>query len=108
MAYMISVRVQYMWVPDGTGAALLIQPQAEVPGFGATQQPGAGFAAQKADDFVGESVPGGDSPTAGNFQTALNNAAADLYTRLTTAGDVPGFTSGTLLAQIQGFSTGNP
>ena len=105
MAYRIRVRVDYDWCPDGAGGALLGQQQADNPGIAGT---GAGTvaAAQTASDIDAEVVPGGDSPTSGNFQTALNNAAATLYTRLTTANSVPGFTSGTLLAQVQAFSTG--
>ena len=96
----------YDWVPDGTGAALLGQQQADNPGYGASGGYGTVGAAQTASDQVAELVPGGDSPTGTNFQTALTALGADLYTRLTTAGAVPGFTSGTLLAQVQGFSTG--
>lgn len=108
MAYRIRVRVDYDWIGDGTGLALLGQQQADQPGYGASATPGDIGVAQTASDIVGEIVPGGDSPSSGNFQTALNNAAADLLTRLTTAGAVPGFTNGTLLALIQAWSTGNP
>ncbi len=109
MAYRVRLVVMYEYVPDGTGFALLGQQQADQPGYGAAGTPGPVGAAQAASDIVGEFVPGGDSPTAANFQTALNNAAADAYTRLTTAGDVPGFAgSVTLLSIVQGWSTGNP
>lgn len=106
MAYRVRVRVDYDWVPDGSGGATLGQMQAENPGFGASGAGGIVGVAQTASDIVAEAVPGGDSPSTANFQTALNAAAADLYTRLTTANAVPGFTSGTLAAQIQGWSTG--
>jgi hypothetical protein len=105
--YMIRVKVDYDWVPDGAGGALLAQQQADEPGIAGTGS-GTAQAAQTASDIDREVVPGGDSPTGANFQTALNAAAATLYTRLTTANSTPGFTSGTLLAVVQGWSTGNP
>ena len=108
MAYRIRVRVDYDWVPDGAGSYVLSQQQADQPGYGAVPVGGAGGVGQTASDIVGEAVAGGDSPTAGNLLSALNAAAADLYTRLTTAGSVPGFTAGTLLSVVQGWSTGNP
>ena len=107
MAYRIRVKVDYDWVPDGAGSAILGQQQADNPGYAGTGFGPVG-AAQTASDIDAEIVPGGDSPTGANFQTALNAAAATLYTRLTTANSVPGFTAGTLLATVQGWSTGNP
>jgi hypothetical protein len=98
----------YEWINDGAGSALMGQQQADQPGYGATGTVGPIGASQTYSDIVGEMVPGGDSPTAGNFQTALNALAADEYTRLTTANTSPGFTSGTPLALVQGWSTGNP
>ena len=107
MAYMLKVEVTYGWVPDGAGGAGIGQLQSNMPGFGAAPgTPGTVFAAQTASDMTGVAVPGGDSPSGANFQTALNSAASQLYTNLTTTNAVPGFTSGTLLAQVQGFSTG--
>lgn len=108
MAFRLRMRVDYDWVPDGSGGATLGQAQAENPGYGAAGGAGAVGISETASDIVAELVPGGDSPSGANFQTALNAAATDLYTRLTTAGSVPGFTSGTLLAQVQGWSTGGP
>ena len=110
MAYRVRAQIIYEWIPDGAGSALLGQQQADQPGYGASATFGAVGAAQTASDVVGEIVPGGDSPSAANFQTALNAIATDEYTRLTTAGSVPGFagTGGTLLAIVQGWSTGNP
>ena len=108
MAYIVNVKVDYCWVPDGAGTALLGQQQSNMPGYGQPPGFGAVQAAQTASDIVGEVVPGGDSPSSANFQTALNQAAADLQTRLTTVGAVPGFTAGTLLALVQGWSTGLP
>ena len=109
MAYIVKLTAEYGWVPDGSGPMMIGQRQANFPAGGVGgATPLTVFAAQSASDYAGELVPGGDSPTGANFQTALNAAAADLYTQLTTAGDVPGFTSGTLLALVQGWSTGNP
>lgn len=106
MAYRVRATILYEWIPDGVGGAMLGQAQADQPGFGATGTIGTFPGAQTASDIVGELVPGGDSPTGANFQTALNTLAADAYTRLSTANQVPGFTSGTLLALVQGWSTG--
>lgn len=108
MAYRLRATFDWDWVPDGAGSAMLGQQQANNPGFGSGQTAGAVGAAQTASLIVAEIVPGGDSPTTGNMQTALNAAAADAYTIMTTAGAVPGFTAGTLAALIQGWSTGNP
>ena len=110
MAYRLRLRADWDWVPDGAGGAIMGVQQAENPAYGASPVPGGVGAAQTASDIVGELVVGGDSPSNANFQTALNAGAADLYTRMTTAGSVPGFsgTLGTLAATIQGWSTGNP
>lgn len=109
MAFRVRMQVMYEWVPSGAGTALLGQQQADQPGYGPTGTPGAVGAAQTASDIVGDIVPGGDSPSGANFQTALNALAADAYTHLTTAGAVPGFAgAGTLLATVQGWPTGNP
>lgn len=105
MAYRVRVTVSYDYVPDGAGGALQGQQQADNPGIAGTGG-GTVAAMQTASDIDAEVVPGGNSPSSANFQTALNAAAATLYTRLTTANSVPGFTSGTLLAQVQAFATG--
>jgi hypothetical protein len=109
MAFRVRAQIFYEWIPDGAGSALLGQQQADQPGYGPTGTAGAVGASQVASDIVGEIVPGGDSPSGANFQTALNLIATDEYTRLITAGSVPGFAgAGTLLAVVQGWSTGNP
>lgn len=108
MAYRVRAQFIYEWVPDGAGTALLGQQEADQPGYGATPAAGAVGAAQTYSDIVGEIVPGGDSPSGANFQTAINALATDEYTRFTTANSAPGFTSGTPLALVQGWSTGNP
>lgn len=106
MAIMLVVTIDYCEVPDGTGSTMLGQQQSNFPGYGAVPGVGVVPAGQTARDIVGEVVPGGDSPTDGNFQTALNNAAADAYTRATTANSVPGFTAGKLTDQMRAWSTG--
>ena len=89
MAYRLRYQVSVDWVGDGAG-----------PGFGfvSTAQT-KGFTQQQV-----VVVPGGDSPTIGNFNTALTGSSstpaagsmgADLNTQINAA-----------LAQIQGFSTG--
>lgn len=109
MSYRVSLIARYEWVPDGVGGTMLGQPQADNPGMGsAGATAGTVPGAQEASDIVAAIVPAGNSPANTDFQTALNNAAAALYTRFTTAGAVPGFTSGTLYAQVAGWSTGNP
>lgn len=108
MPFAIEVTARYIYIAPGTGGALLGQQQADHPGYGSTGM-GAGPvpAAATASDIVAASVAAGDSAANTDFQTALNNAAAALYTRLITAGYVPGFAgSGTLLAQIQAWPTG--
>lgn len=109
MAFRIRVRVDYDWVPDGAGTALLGQQQADQPGYGAAAGPGEVGAAQTCSDIVGEIVPNGDSAANADIQTALNAAATDLYTRFTTAGSVPGFAgAGTLSSIVLAWPTGGP
>lgn len=100
MAYRMRLRVDYDWVPDGVGTALLGQPQAENPGYGAAGGLGEVGAAQTCSDIVAEFVPNGDAAANADFQTALNAAAADLYTRFTTAGAVPGFAGPNTLSSV--------
>ncbi len=108
MPYIVRCELTIGYVPAGAGGASLGQWQANNAGFGATEGAGPVMFAQSASDVVSESVPGGESPSSANFTTAINLAATDLETRLTTVGAVPGFTAGTLLALVQGWSTGNP
>lgn len=105
MAYRIRVTVDYDWVPDGAGFAILGQNQSNDPGYGATLQPGPVGAAQTLEMMVAEVVPGGDSPSGSNFNTALSAAATDLGTLLTTAGAANG-NPATPLSIIQSWSTG--
>lgn len=108
MPYIITVNLDVAYVAQGAGSALLGQQQSNEPGYGSSQTPGPVPVAQSLRMAVNESVPGGESPSSANFTTAINLAATDLETMLTTANSVPGFTSGTPLALIQGWATGNP
>lgn len=108
MAYMIRVTLEPCYIAAGSNSALLGQQQSNEPGYGSAQSPGPVPVAQTMMLMVNETVPGGESPSSGNFTTALTAAATDLGTMLTTAGSVPGFTSGTPLALIQGWATANP
>ncbi len=94
--YRINLTANFQWVPAGAGGAALGQQQSNVPGMGGTVIPGAYGNAQTLQLIVGEQVPGGNAPTAGNFNTALTNGATDLGTLITAA----------ILAQMQAWSTG--
>ena len=107
MAYIIQMQLIPMWVPDGAGSAVLGQNQANFSGFGTTFGPGPVGNAQSMTLLSAEVVPGGDSPTQGNFNTAMTNAVSDLTTKMGTVGGNSGESS-TPLAIIQGWSTGNP
>ena len=107
MAYRIRVYADVDWVPDGSGMATLGQNQSNDPGVGSALGAGAVGNAQTLRLQVAESVPGGDSPTSGNFNTAFTNAATDLGTLMTTAGAYSGGTA-TPLSIAQGWSTGLP
>lgn len=108
MAYRIRARIYIDYVPNGTSSYMLGQQQADQPGIGASDTMATVQAAQSAAYDVGEWVLGGDSPSSGNFSTAFTNIGTYAQSKLTTANAVPGFTTGTLLALVQGWSTGNP
>lgn len=105
MAFTIDVTVNFKWVGDGTGLSQLGTNQSNNPGFTATLVPGSAPIGQSLTLMVSEAVPGADSPTGANFNTALTNAATDLGTLLTTGGAAFG-NPATPLSLIQGFSTG--
>lgn len=108
MAYVVQVQVTYAWVPDGAGGAAVVGgAQANVAGYGAAGGPGSIGNAQKMEIWDMEPVPGGDSPTQANFNTAVVNAAAAINTKMGTAGST-GFSTGTPLVVAQGWSTGLP
>jgi hypothetical protein len=83
------------------------QNQANLPGYTSALGVGAVGAAQTLELMVAEIVPGGESPSSGNFTTALSAAATDLGTLLSTAGAFGG-NAGTPLSLIQAWSTGGP
>lgn len=109
MAYRIRMTVFFDWVGDGTGPSMLGQYQAENPGFGTApaQNPGPVGMAQTLSLLRAELVPGGDSPSQANFNTALSNAISDIETDMGTGGTWGG-NAATPLSIIQGWSTGNP
>ncbi len=107
MAIRIRVTLDVDWVPDGSGPGFLGQNQSNDPGFAAALGPGAVGVAQTLELMVSEAVPGGDSPSAANFTTALDNAASDLSTLLQTAGAWGG-NPGTPLSYIQAWDTAGP
>ena len=89
-------------VAGGTGTVLLAQFQAEMPGYGQAQGPGAGGVKQtlRLDDAV--QVPGTPgSLTVANFNTALTAAVADFAGATGTPLITPA-----VLAQINGWFTG--
>ena len=80
MAFRIDVWMYAYWVPDGAGGAILGQNQSNSPGYTSALTPGPVGAAQSLALSVAEQVPGGDSPSGANFNTALTSAATDLGT----------------------------
>lgn len=97
MAFAIRMRVDVVYVGNGQGGMTV--PAEQVLTFfpggpggtnSATGLPVPGFGA-----FV--PCPGTDTPTAGNINTAINNAAADIEAQIAVAAT---------LARIQGFATG--
>lgn len=108
MAYKVRLTLDIDFGPDGAGGAGVGQNQSNNPGFGSAQGPGLVGIGQTIEMMVAEAVPGGDAPTAANFNTAITQAATDLETMLVTANSVPGFTSGTPLALVQAWATGGP
>ena len=107
MSYIIRTYVDIMYVGDGAGTALLGINQSNNPGFDATLTAGPVGVAQTLRLQVNETVPGGNSPSGANFNTALTAAATALGTLMTTAGAYSGGTD-TPLAIAQGWATGNP
>lgn len=106
MAYRIRVTVDYDWVPDGTGSAMIAGGAiSNMPGYGAADGPGMVQAAQTLQLRVAEQVAGGNSPTQTNFTNAMNQAVTDLVTKMGTAGAYSGGNQ-TPLALIQGWATG--
>jgi len=107
MAYVVRVILDIDWIPDGAGTALLGQQQADMPGIGSANAAGAIGAAQTLRLFDREVVPGGDTPTQNNFNTALSAAATALNTKMGTAGAYSGGTS-TPYQLASAWATGGP
>jgi len=108
LPYIVRVTVEPCYVAAGAGPAQTGQNQANEPGFGSAQGAGPVPFSQTMTLRVKEAVPGGEAPSAANFNTAITLAATDIETMLVTANAAPGFTSGTPLALIQGWATGSP
>lgn len=102
MAYIIRYVAVVDWIGDGVGSMSV--PSAQQLQLGSLPLFGAGFAQAPGQPIGFQVVPGGDSPTIGNFNTALAGSSStptnpsmayDLYTAVNAN-----------LARIQGFSTG--
>lgn len=105
----ITALVVFEQVGDGPGGSYMLgQNQAEYPGFGGTDTSGVIGSAQRAELRVAELVPGGDTPTSGNFTTAFTSLATDLGTKLSATPNAYNGSTATLLSIIQGWATGNP
>ncbi len=105
----ITAIVIFEQVGDGPGGSYMLgQSQAEYPGFGGTDTYGVIGSAQRAELRVAELVPGGDSPTSGNFATAFTSLATDLGTKLAATPNPFNGSSQTLQAIINGWPTGTP
>lgn len=107
MAIRIRVTLDVDQVVDGGGLSQLGTNQSNDPGYTATLGPGQVGIAQTLELMVSEAVPGGDAPSSANFTTALNNAAADLVTLLSTPGAWGG-NPGTPLSYIDAWDTAGP
>jgi len=105
--YVVRTYTDVCWVGDGTASAQLGQAQSNQPGYGAAQGPGPAPLAQTLRLQEMEFVPGGDAPSAANFNTAFVAAAAAMNTLMQTAGAYSGGTQ-TPLAIAQGWASGNP
>lgn len=107
MAYRIRVTLDIDWVGDGVGSSFLGINQSNDPGYTSTLAAGMVGVAQTLEMMVSELVPGSDTPTQGNFNTALTNAATDLGTMMGTAGAANGDPR-TPFAIVSTWSTGGP
>lgn len=105
MAYKVVVTVDFQWVGDGTYQGFMGVNQANNPGYGSALVAGGAGMAQAGQLMVAEAVPGGDSPTQANFNTAITQAATDIETLMGTAGAMYG-QSGTPYNIIATWSTG--
>lgn len=112
MAYAVNVIVDIVWIADGVGSTMLGQNQSNQPGYGVNQLPGEIAGAQSLRLAVAEVVPGGDTPTLANFNTALTAAVADFAsatgTPIMSQAGAWGGNPGTPLAIAQAWATGGP
>jgi hypothetical protein len=112
MAYAVNVTVDFVWIADGVGSTMLGQYQSNQPGYGTNELPGEIAGAQTLQLRVAEVVPGGDTPTLANFNTALTSVVSDLAaatgTPIMSQAGAYGGSPSTPLALIQGWATGNP
>ena len=92
MSFRIDYSVTVTFVGDGMGPM-------ELPGSPAISFFGSGLGAAPLGipGQGGQLVPGGNTPTAANFTTALNSMAADIAAQIA----VPA-----TLARVQAFATG--
>ena len=99
MAYVLQYSVSVRWQGDGVGPFLSGAQVLTLGNQGVTQTADAAVAPNPLNSgFQGaQPVPGGDSPTGGNFGTAAVAAGADISAALQTT---------EVLAIIQGFATG--
>jgi len=110
VAYVVRSYVDICWIGDGAGTALLGQLQSNEPGYGTAVGTGGYGAVPSAQTLrlqVNEAVPGGDTPSQANFNTALTQAATDLGTLMGTAGAYSGGTQ-TPYQLAQGWASGLP
>lgn len=91
MAFAVRMKLDVVWVGDGAGG--MTQADAQVLSFFPSSTSATGLPNSGMGQIV--PVPGGDAPTAGNFNTAVGNAAADIEAQILAS-----------LARIQGFATG--
>ena len=91
LCYVIDIKA----VPDGAGAMEV--PTSQVLRFFPTANNPGGVTAGSGAFAQGSLIPGGNTPTAANLTTALNNLVTDLNAQLAAAG---------VLARIQAFATG--
>lgn len=102
MPFATRAYVEIYWVPSGVGGTGIIGGSvANTPGYGQTQTGGTMPNAQVMRFQAAEVIPGGNSPSLANINTALTNIADDLA----GSSGTPQITAA-LLAQIQNWATG--
>ena len=92
MAYGLRYNVDVVWIPDGAGAMSV--PSSQILSlFNSPSNP----AGQTAGQPLGQAspVPGGDTPTQANFNTACTNMVTDIEAQIAAS-----------LTRILAFNTG--